>query len=315
MSGAGTLAGVVNRLFWIRCEEQRDRRQPHQRTVPGAGELKSVQTQKSNFPVDAFTGTAGYYVDYRVPYPEELLRNLVMRANISSQARLLDLACGPGRACLALSSWFQEVWAIDLEPEMIEVGRKQATERGIKNVEWFIGRAEELVARANSFELITIGEAFHRLDRPQIAKQAIHWLKPAGCLAIIGCDVIIQGKEPWQGIVADVVERFTRRTFSTDEATPKQSVRCGPDYDEAILREAGFQEVGSYRFLKPYVWTPETIIGNLYSTSFCSKRVLGDKSQAFEADLNTALLAHDERGTYWENMRFGFTLGKKPIGE
>ena len=294
----------------------REHDQPQQ-SIPeiSASKLKPVETQTSNFPIDAFIGTAGYYVDYRVPYPEELLSDLVMRTNIVGQTRLLDLACGPGRACLALSSSFKEVWAVDLEPEMIVAGRKQATERGIKNVEWFVGRAEELVARAHSFELITIGEAFHRLDRPLIAKQAIHWLKPAGCLAIIGCDVIIQGKEPWQRIVADVVQRFTRRTVSTDEAAPKQSVRYGPDYDEVILCEAGFQELGSYRFLKPYVWTPETIIGNLYSTSFCSKRVLGDKSQAFEADLKAALLANDQRGTYRENMRFGYTLGKKPIGE
>jgi hypothetical protein len=96
----------------------REHDQPQQ-SIPeiSASKLKPVETQTSNFPIDAFIGTAGYYVDYRVPYPEELLSDLVMRTNIVGQTRLLDLACGPGRACLALSSWFQEVWAVDLEPE------------------------------------------------------------------------------------------------------------------------------------------------------------------------------------------------------
>ena len=33
MSRAGTLARVMNRLFWVRREEQRNRRQPHEGTI------------------------------------------------------------------------------------------------------------------------------------------------------------------------------------------------------------------------------------------------------------------------------------------
>jgi hypothetical protein len=170
----------------------------------------------------------------------------------------------------------------DLEPEMIEVGRKQAAERGVSNIKWLTGVAEDFVAPAGSFELITIGEAFHRLDQALITEQILRWLKLKRCLAIIGAYGILNGNEPWQHVVAEVIGRWTGQTFSKDQSEAEGPSLSGPQHDESVLAEAGFAEVGSYRFSKPYVWTIETIVGNLYSTSFCSKRVLGAKSQGFE---------------------------------
>ena len=38
------------------------------------------------------------------------------------------------------------------------------------------------------------------------------------------------------------------------------------------------------------------MIGNLYSMSFCSRRVLGDRVDAFERDIREALLAAEPSG-------------------
>ncbi len=38
------------------------------------------------------------------------------------------------------------------------------------------------------------------------------------------------------------------------------------------------------------------MLGNLYSTSFCSRRVLGDRVEAFERDLRAAILAVEPSG-------------------
>src|SRR4051794_9918753 len=98
--------------------------------------MNRVQYVRPDFPLDAFAGTAPYYLRYRVPYPEALLRDLVGRVGVTGEGRLLDGACGPGRVTLALASSFRELWAIDLEPEMIEVGHQEATQRGVNNIRW-----------------------------------------------------------------------------------------------------------------------------------------------------------------------------------
>ena len=115
-----------------------------------------------NYPADAFAGAARYYAQYRVPYPQEMIDDLRMRAGITGRGRLLDLGCGPGRVALPLSPYFSEVWAIDREPEMIEVGREEAGRLGTTNLRWMVGRAEDLMAPPGSFELITAGEAWYR---------------------------------------------------------------------------------------------------------------------------------------------------------
>ena len=275
--------------------------------------MNRVAYVKPNFPVDAFAGTATYYVRYRVPYPEGLLKDLVTRAGITGQERLLDLACGPGRVALALVASFQEIWAIDREPEMIAVGQQEATQRGVDNITWMVSKAEDLAAPPASCALITIGEAFHRLDQQLVAKHTLQWLQPGCCVAILGGYGLTSGREPWQRLVAAIVRQWTSRAAAHGDVSAQPQPGSGPDHNERVLWDTGFAEVASYSFVAPHDWTIETIIGNLYSTSFCSKHVLGDNAAAFEAELKAALRAHDPSGKYHEDIRFGYTIGRKPV--
>ncbi len=124
-----------------------------------------------NLRPDAFAGTAMAYLRHRPPYPKPLLDDLLARMAGRKATALLDLACGPGRVVLDLAAAFDTVWAIDLEPEMIEVGKHEAARRGIGHINWLVGRAEDLELAPSSLDLITIGEAFHRLDQPVIARE------------------------------------------------------------------------------------------------------------------------------------------------
>ena len=93
---------------------------------------------------------------------------------------------------------------------------------------------------------------------------------------------------------------------------PSHSRAAAQRITNSVLRDAGFAEVASHAFGEDYDWTIEAILGNLYSTSVCSKRVVGVNAVAFEAELTSALLAHDPSGTYREQVRFGYTIGRKP---
>ncbi len=274
--------------------------------------MDRVEHVKPNFPVDAFAGTADYYVRYRVPYSRALLRDLVGRSGAKGNGRLLDLACGPGRVALALASSFQEAWAIDLEPEMIEAARREAAKRGVTGIRWLVGRAEGLEAPPAYFDLITIGEAFHRLDQQLVADRALGWLRPGGCLATLGCYSILSAREPWQRIVLDIVQQWTSRAHRNANGAEPKGPGVGPAHDECVLCEAGFLEVASHLFVEPHEWTIDTILGYLYSTSVCSKANLGGGAGPFESDLKTALLAFDPGGTYRENIQWGYTFGRKP---
>ncbi len=264
------------------------------------------------FPSNAFAGTAECYLRYRVPYPEELLRDLSKRVGATGDGRLLDLACGPGRVALAMARWFREAWAVDLEPEMIEVGRREAQRRGMSNLRWNVGRAEDLAAPDASFELVTIGEAFHRLDQAKIIRQSLRWLKPGGGIALLGSRGILNGLEPWQRVVADFVRHWAVTPGATGCASAAPAPGGGPEHDEAVLSAAGFSGVASHSFAIPYRWTVDSILGYLHSTSVCSRRVLGARRGTFESGLASVLRAHDPSGQFHEKMGFGYTFGTKP---
>jgi ubiquinone/menaquinone biosynthesis C-methylase UbiE len=273
--------------------------------------MDSIEHIKPDFPADAFAGTADYYARYRVPYPDRLLKDLLRRSGVSGAGCLLDVACGPGRIALPLSSSFREVWAIDLEPDMIKVAQSEAGRLGVRNIKWIMGRAEDLEASPASFELITIGEAFHRLDQQLVAIQALRWLKSGCCVTILGSHTILSGSEPWQRIAAGIIHRWRKRRLPNgDDSRPKPG--SGPEHNEQVLLEAGFSEVSSYSFIEAHEWSIESILGYLFSTSVCSKVVLGDDAEKFESDLRAALLAHDPGGIYREETRWGYTIGRKP---
>jgi ubiquinone/menaquinone biosynthesis C-methylase UbiE len=268
---------------------------------------------KPEFSPDAFAGTAVYYSRYRIPYPQILFEDLIKRTTPPPQAKLLDLASGPGRIAIQLAPLFSKVWANDIDSEMVAVGKIEAKKRKVNNIEWFIGKAEELNMESNSFDLITIGEAFHRLDQNLITNLTLRWLKPGGHIAIMGCYSILSGKELWQDIINEIVSKWTSHHSSSCEKFTIQSTNRGPEHCRLVLQDKGFDECNSYSYVFPHYWTIESIRGNLYSTSRCSKKVLGDNIVEFESELKAALNKIDKRGRFFENIRCGYTQGKKPL--
>jgi len=126
-----------------------------------------------------YRGAAGYYERFRLPYPDAMIADLARRAAPSGRGRLLDLACGTGQLAFPLRGWFAEVWAVDAEPGMTEVVRAKATAAGAVRLRAVTVSAEDLDAGPGRFELIVIGNAFHRLRRALVAGRARHPSEPS----------------------------------------------------------------------------------------------------------------------------------------
>lgn len=268
---------------------------------------------RPGFARDLYAGTASYYARYRAPYPETLIDDLRERTGLDGTGQLLDLACGTGQAALALAPYVESVVAVDQEPDMVDEGRRQAARAGISHVLWEINRAEDVRMAPGSVRLLTIGSAFHRLDRPLIAKLALTWLAPDGWLALLHSNTFWQGTADWQRIATDVVAEWVRRAnASTGTASTACTGSGGPGRTHAqVLRDEGFGLVDERTFPTPYIWSLDAIVGFFYSTSVASKAVLGELADDFEADLRRALLDHDPSGQYVEDLRFAYTLARR----
>ena len=216
---------------------------------------------------------------------------------------MLDLATGPGRLALRLAPLVRKVVAVDIESEMLQEGTSKAQALDLKNVEWVQARAESFEIDQNSVDLVTIGEAIHRLDQDLVLRRIQNWLKSDGCVAIAGCYGILHGSHPWQDSLRKAMKRWT------DQRQQKGPRRWrGKDHDTARLQKAGFQPVLNRTFSISHVWTSESILGNLHSTSQFSIPALGDETAEFDKSVLSALATH-ETDRFPQTIPCGYTIG------
>jgi SAM-dependent methyltransferase len=259
---------------------------------------------------DLYRGTARDYDRFRVPYPPGLIAGLADRAGADGTGTLLDLACGTGQLSFALQDRFAAVWAVDQEPEMIAVVREKAAAAGLGHLRALACAAEDLPAPTASFDLVAIGNAFHRLPRDAVAARAFRWLRPGRFLALAWGDSPWVGEAPWQQALAATMEWWRSRVH---DRIPPGYARARQDRPDAVvLRDAGFEIAGSCQFPAVHDWTAGELAGFVLSTSVLSRAVLRDRAADFDRDLRRELHACAMDGRFRQAISFGYDLARRP---
>jgi ubiquinone/menaquinone biosynthesis C-methylase UbiE len=266
---------------------------------------------------DLYQGTARYYDQFRVPYPQDLIEDLAQRAGASGAGaagggRLLDLACGTGQLAFALCRYFTEVWAVDQEPDMIEVVTEKMRAAGIGNMHPLAASAADLNPPEGSFDLVVMGNAFHRVHRETVAADVLRWLRPRGLLALVWSRGPSDGAERWQRVLAATMARWQKRARAQDRLPSGYQADRKQRPDGAILRDAGFELAGFGEFPVTHEWVPETLTGYLFSTSLLSPVALGDLAAGFKHDLRRELLSCEPSGRFEQVIDFAYELARRP---
>jgi len=255
-----------------------------------------------------FKGSAKYYSQYRPLYPSALIRFLINRFSLDGHGQMLDLGCGTGQLALRFSDWFEQIVGIDTEPEMIDEAKRLSNGIRAKNMEWFIGDINSYRSKYdNAFRLVTIAKAFHWMDREVILEILYDIVSTGGGVAII--DNYSPNKKflPWQKKVDEVVKHWygeERRAGSTIYSHPTIS-------HQEVVENSAFQLETYQMPIYEQIWTIDAIIGNIYSTSYGSKRFLGNHVHLFEEHLREELLALKDTGIFREPIETSVKLAIK----
>lgn len=255
---------------------------------------------------DLFKGAALYYSKYRPIYPSTLIRFLVKEFSLNGEQNLLDLGCGPGHLTIRFSDWCNKIVGIDLEPEMIEEAKRLQEEIRIGRIEWFNGRLEEY-QHTDPYHLVTIAKAFHWMDRRKALDDLYEIVIPGGGVAIIDNFEPDKSLTPWQERFNHVVEKWYGNERKAGNSTYTHPVTRHED----IISQSNFQlEVHT---LPTYeiTWTVESLLGNLYSTSYGAKRFLGSNVSLFEDEVKEAMLELSESGEFKEETTLSVKIGRK----
>jgi hypothetical protein len=77
------------------------------------------------------------------------------------------------------------------------------------------------------------------------------------------------------------------------------------------LKETPFCELTEATFLQPQVLTTDSIVGYLFSTSFASRAVLGEKAEGFECDLRVRLSDLSPEGRFEDEIEYSVISAKR----
>lgn len=227
------------------------------------------------------------YDTYRVRYPSRVLN--VMAPTAKPDGRLVDLGCGTGFLALPLADRFGAVVGVDADAAMIDF----AASRDIGGaVSWITSAAEDIDFASSSVDAVTVGAAFHWMDREAVARRVRRWLRPSGRLWLLSSGSLWSGAEPWQEAVKEVILHYTggvrRQAPGVEYAEPSER-------HETLLARVGFA-VSSIEIEERQSWTLQHLLGYLGTTSFADASVIGSRWDRFTDDVASKVQPYSDRG-------------------
>ena len=160
------------------------------------------------FKPDRFRSAAAHYLRGRPAYAEALIRDVALLCGLDGTGTLLDLGCGPGQLARAFRPHVAAAVGLDPEPEMLAVAREMTEAAGL-DVTFREGSSQDLTPGMGPFRLVTIGRAFHWMDRPETARRIDELLVPGGALVLFSADAMDVPENAWRARFNAALEQAT----------------------------------------------------------------------------------------------------------
>lgn len=257
-----------------------------------------------------FTGTAGFYRQYRPGIPEDVAAILDQAARPDRPRRLLDVGTGTGLVAEALLDRFDDIIAFDNDAGMLaaaESSLRPALPAGTRLL--LVESTAEAFTPPTGWraDLVTVCRAFHWLDQAAVLARLDAQVAPDGAVAIFGDNSFWVAGSPWKDAVREVIQNFLGQQRRAGTGTFAHHDR---PYSE-IMEESSFNQVEEVRVPVRRTWSTDGILGYLYSTSFAAPQLFGDRLDEFESALKSTLagLSHDD--TFVEDNEFLIRIGRR----
>jgi demethylmenaquinone methyltransferase/2-methoxy-6-polyprenyl-1,4-benzoquinol methylase len=164
----------------------------------------------------------------------------------------LDIAGGTGDLTIQMSKQVGatgEVVISDINPDMLEQGRRRLIDKGIAgNVKFKVANAEELPFEDNSFDCVTIAFGLRNVtDKDKALKEMHRVLKPGGRLLVLEFSKpVVPGLDKVYDVYSFKILPKMGKVIANDEESYRylaESIRMHPDQAtlKAMMDNAGFE--------------------------------------------------------------------------
>ncbi len=231
-----------------------------------------------------FRANVPFYARYRLGYPDSLIDRISRSAELEPGDAVLDLGAGPGLLAIPFARAGMAVTAVDPEPGMLAELREATAGQAI-TVDMRRGSSFDMPKGIGPFRLVTIGRAFHWMNRPATLEMLDGVTGEGGAIALVHDDHPATVENIWRGVLRDVADRYGR----ADAPHVREARAKGYRSHESVLLDSRFSELERIGVIVRRELTADDIVGLAHSLSALSPEKLGSRAQAFETDLREEL--------------------------
>lgn len=228
---------------------------------------------------ERFDGAVEHYVAARLTYAPKLINWLAQDTSVAGK-RVLDLGCGPGFIANAIAPQADTVLGLDPSPNMVAAAQAAAP----LNAKFAIGSSEDLSMVLAPVQLVTIGRAFHWMDRVQTLNDLDPLISTGGAIALITDRPSKAPINSWFDAVNAVAKSFAVR----DEYNQYRASEDWVSHEE-ILAKSTFDDLRSISVYQIHEWTFEKVVRFTLSRSSTTEALLGDTRIEMETAMREAL--------------------------
>jgi len=191
---------------------------------------------------ERFTIASRYYTTGRPTYPRLLSRRVADLVGLSG-GNVLDLGTGPGFLAIDFAPLAKAVTAVDPSPEMLAAAVRNAEQAGVR-IQFVKGSSYELGPQLGRFKLVTIGRAFHWMDRAPTLEALDRLVDAGGAVALFAESYPDVPANAWRQEFQAIIDSYS----TEDPARPQ--IRAAPQH-EAVLLSSPFDHLERISVLEP----------------------------------------------------------------
>jgi SAM-dependent methyltransferase len=225
-----------------------------------------------------FTAAAKHYLAGRPAYAKGLISWVVKELRLGAKDAVMDLGCGPGTLAMLFAPFVRSVLAVDPSAEMLEVARHAAN--GAGNVLFKFGSSFDLSPDLGTFKLVTIGRAFHWMDRPDTLQRLDAMVEREGAVALFSDSHPRHRDNVW-------VEPFQHLIDGHAAGDVQRERRRSADWpsDEEVLLASRFARLERVSVIEKRSLPAEYLVERALSISAINEANLGGKMQHLIDDI------------------------------
>jgi SAM-dependent methyltransferase len=191
--------------------------------------------QRELFYPERFKDASRYYTTGRPTYPRLLATRVAQLVGLSRGEDVLDLGTGPGFLAIDFAPLARHVTGLDPSLEMLSAATTNAKAAGV-DVRFVRASSYELGPQLGRFKLVTIGRAFHWMDRTATLGLLEPLIEPGGGVALFGESYPDVPDNAWRKAFQDAIDSYS----TEDPARPK--IRASVS-NESVLLASSFDHL------------------------------------------------------------------------